>query len=361
MQSLLEIQKRSRQRFEELGLPKKRDEAFRYLPLTRLPALELSPKKITFDADESLIVLPLDEAFMRYGALLQSRFSKSFEKEKNPLYFLTHAEVSEGLFIYVPPGVKAEKPLHLSVQDGGKVHLFLGAGAELKCEITLSSSRMASSLIDINLDRGARLEFVSEKRALGWQFDQIRATLKQNAFFHYYHFSAGAEMVRTDLAIALEGENSEARCEGLAMLGGKCEDHGYVLMHHKAPHTRSHQHFKALLSGKSRSSFEGKILVDQIAQKTDAYQLSNHLLLSGEAICHSKPNLEIFADDVKASHGATVTELDKESLYYIRTRGIDEAQARVWLKKAFCFELTPPFAVDKITERLWKLFSQERG
>jgi Fe-S cluster assembly protein SufD len=111
------------------------------------------------------------------------------------------------------------------------------------------------------------------------------------------------------------------------------------MVEHIAPHTRSRQHFKAILRDRSRSSFEGKILVRPEAQKTQAYQLNNHLLLSEEALSFAKPNLEIFADDVKASHGATVSQLNEEELFYFRCRGFPLVVAQEMLAEGFCNEI----------------------
>jgi Fe-S cluster assembly protein SufD len=144
---------------------------------------------------------------------------------------------------------------------------------------------------------------------------------------------------RHDYRVAMSGENSEALLHGLLTLKDRREAHNNILIDHQAPHCRSNQLFKGVLSDVSRSSFEGKILVRQEAQKTEAFQLNNNLLLSERANADSKPNLEIFADDVKASHGATIGQLNAEHLFYLKTRGLRDIEAKKLLVNGFCREI----------------------
>ena len=141
------------------------------------------------------------------------------------------------------------------------------------------------------------------------------------------------------MKVHLAEENSEAQLYGLARLHGETESHIHATVEHIAPHTRSRQHFKSVLQDRSRVSFEGKIRVLPAAQKTEAYQLNNTLILSDAASANAKPNLEIFADDVKASHGATVGQLDQEQIFYFRSRGLGLEQSKALLIHGFCKEI----------------------
>ncbi|MES2122471.1 MAG: SufD family Fe-S cluster assembly protein, partial [Chlamydiota bacterium] len=166
------------------------------------------------------------------------------------------------------------------------------------------------------------------------------ATLKKDARLQSFTLTSGAKSVRHSYGVQLNGENAEAELKGLSMLSGNRTSHAHVKMVHAAERTRSMQKFKTVLSDASQSSFEGKILVHAIAQKTEAYQLNNSLILSPGAVANCKPNLEIFADDVKASHGATISQIDPQQLFYLTTRGIDEKTARELLVQGFCREMT---------------------
>ena len=163
--------------------------------------------------------------------------------------------------------------------------------------------------------------------------------MKRDSRLHFLSVSRGAKLARTSIKVQLLEENCEALLQGLNVLDLDLQKHTHVLVEHVAPCCRSRQHFKGILRGKSRSSFEGKILVRPEAQKTEAYQLNNTLLLSDEAMGFAKPNLEIFADDVKASHGATVCQLNEEELFYCRSRGIPLPLAQETLAAGFCNEI----------------------
>ena len=166
--------------------------------------------------------------------------------------------------------------------------------------------------------------------------------------FRSVSLTHGSKVHRTSYALSLKGENSEVDLKGLWDLEGAKRAHTHVTIRHESPHARSMQLFKGLLKGSSQSSFEGKILVDPIAQKTQAYQLNHNLLLSDGCIANSKPNLEIFADDVKASHGATVSQLKPDQLFYLKSRGLGEQKAKELLVQGFCQEITDQIRVHYI-------------
>ena len=165
-------------------------------------------------------------------------------------------------------------------------------------------------------------------------------TLKRNSIFHAVNYTEGSFTVRNDYRVALTGERGEASLNGVWMLDEKHEARVHVLMDDQAPSCQSNQLFKGVLTDFARlPSFEGKIYVRREAQKTMAYQLNRNLLLSDRANADSKPNLEIFADDVKASHGATVGQLDEEQMFYLRTRGYSQEEARNILVYAYTKEV----------------------
>ncbi|MCB1106650.1 MAG: SufD family Fe-S cluster assembly protein, partial [Chlamydiia bacterium] len=149
----------------------------------------------------------------------------------------------------------------------------------------------------------------------------------------------------------LEGEKSSVDLKGLSIASKKDEVHHFISVCHLAPNCRSSQHYKTALMGRARSSFEGKIFVEKEAQKTEAYQLNNHLLLSPKAQAHSKPNLEIKADDVKASHGATCSRPKEDELFYLQTRGLSKEEAMWHLARGFCYELAEGKEIDRFLYR----------
>lgn len=224
-----------------------------------------------------VICLDMKEAVRSYGLLLRNVPQK------------------EGTFVYVPPNCEVE------FEGKGHVQLYLGQGARAK----ISGKNLS-----------------------------IAANLKKDSFLKMVLFPENVS-VKVELA----EEQAEVQLFGLAKLKDKEQSHVNILIEHQAPNTRSRQLFKNVLFDQSKATFEGKIYVHSIAQKTQAYQRNSNLLLSDEATAHAKPNLEIFADDVKASHGATFGQLDEEEMFYLRSRGLSRQDAQEWLIDGFCKEI----------------------
>ncbi len=344
-------------RFQEIGLPRPKQEAFQYFPHQALvipePAqkaqIEYPPVQDLHFVDgfyeelqsplaDSVICLPLEKALRTYGLLLQSRFAKTAKEESDPFALLNGALHGRGAFLYVPPKCKAVlHVMHTLTSDkmaSPRLHIYLGRGASLKLhQESRGASGLCNALLDVSLDEGAAL--VLEDMAQG-HLQTVRAHLKRDSHFKALFLG---EALRRSIKVQLTEENGAAELLGLARLQGSQEAHIHATIEHIAPHTRSRQHFKTVVQDQGRYSFEGKILIHSEAQKTESYQLSNALLLSDTAVVNTKPNLEIFADDVKASHGATVGQLDEESLFYLRSRGLSYIQARQWLIEGFCKEI----------------------
>jgi Fe-S cluster assembly protein SufD len=354
---LLNFRKQGWDRFEEIGLPRPKQEAFQYLspkhltfpkPAQRQAPLAAAQAGLVFvdgffeeslsQIPTPLVCLPLEAAMRSYGLLLQNRLAKGMKEETDPFAALNGAFHGRGTFLYVPPKCKAA--LHLThrfsndTMASPRIHVYLGRNAELQLtQTSVGKSAFCNSVLDFVLDEGARLAFHDCQEG---HFQAVRATLKKDSRCKAVLLG---QQLRTSLKVQLAEENSEVEIYGLVRNAQDGESHAHITVEHIAPHTRSRQHFKSVLRDKSRFSFEGKILVRPEAQKTEAYQLSNALLLSDEATVYAKPNLEIFADDVKASHGATVGQLDEEQLFYLRSRGLSLEQAREWLIEGFCKEI----------------------
>ncbi len=372
-------------RFSEKGLPSRKDGAFQYFPLRSLYETSgTSPQLLPLTVDlqqhilpecqescivfldgafcqessrlsglkEQIVVLPMAEAFRSYGHFLQNRFHRILKEERDPFAILNLAQHQPGAFVYVPPKTELKCPIQvLYVQTQPKtfcnprLHLFFGAHAEgalveTEAQFFEGSSVYSNRMLDLGLEEGAivHLDALSSANNASndWHFAAMRASLKANSRLLANYVTTGAKGWRLDLHVALMGENSEAQLKGLWMLSGRQQAHVHVLVEHEAPHCQSLQHFKGVVDENSQSSFEGKIYVHQAAQKTQAYQLNNNLILGEHAIANSKPNLEIFADDVKASHGATMTQLSAEELFYLQARGIGSEEAKGLLVNGFC-------------------------
>ncbi len=353
---LINYRKKGWDRFEAIGLPKPKQEAFQYL--TKKIQFPPLAERNSFSAPASnglvfvdgffedaasiipspLICLPLEAAVRSYGLFLQARLAKILGQETDPFAALNGAFQGRGVFLYIPPKCKAALQLTQIYRSVGtaspRLHIYLGREAQLDLiQTSQGHSELSNSAIDFVLDAGAHLSFIDHADG---HFKAIRATLKKDSKLKTVQLG---QTLRTSIQIELAEENSESELYGLSRLDQDQESHIHATVTHAAPHTRSRQHFKSVLKGKSRFSFEGKIHVHPEAQKTEAYQLNNNLILSNDASAHAKPNLEIFADDVKASHGATVGQLDEEALFYLRSRGLGLLQAREWLVQGFCKDI----------------------
>jgi Fe-S cluster assembly protein SufD len=375
--------------FLELGLPTRKDEVFRYVRLNYFFSDKYEaarPTNVVFkdiekhilpECQNSVLVfvngyfnpllsrmsalpkkaitMPLTEAMQTFGSFLNSQLGKAIREETDPFAAINTALHRDGLFLYLPPKTFVETPVQLlNVIDPQtspmlimpRLQVFAGAQSELKListQVRFSNDKYVYNMVvDVAIEDDAHVKYT--QMACGtpdniWHFDALRATLKRNSTLKSVCITDGGATVRHDYRAALMGENAEVQLNGMWMLGGKKEAHTHVLVDHQAPNCRSMQMFKGGLNDSSRSSFEGKILVRQAAQKTEAFQLNNNLLLSDQAHADSKPNLEIFADDVKASHGATIGQLDPEHIFYMKTRGFTEAQAKSILVYGFCLEV----------------------
>ena len=312
---------------------------------------------------DQIICLPLDKAIKTYGLFLHNRFAKIDKIEKDPQVFLNFAFHGKGLFIYVPPHVQIEKPIEIlylsTTKDliSPRIHMMLGKNASisiLQSHQTWIEDPEINIGFDLIQDAGSRfylcdVQFVPEESCSN---TSIRVTLKKDAVCDLFHATDGAKKVRFSAHADLLEENSSFSLKALAMLHGKRVSEFDTLAEHAAEHCQSHQHVKSLLNHQSRFQFDGKIYVHPQAQKTQSYQLNNTLLLSDDAMAKVKPNLEIFADDVKASHGATLAQMAEKELFYLCSRGIPKTDAQTLLIHGFCQDFIREIKIDSVKEIL---------
>lgn len=379
--------------FEELGLPSRKAEVFQYVNLNKLFSKQLvlsESASVSIEAHilpecknsyivfvngqmdlslsnltglpEKVIAIPLKEALKAFGSYINNQVAKNLTEEVDPFAALNAAFIQKALFFYVPPSVVLASPLQIIHVVQGENQLicphmefFFGALSEAEVITTVvhnnASGNFFNSVTNFSLEEGAQIEYsrvLFSEEPMGWHFDATRAYLKKDSKLESVIAETGSETFRDDYKVALIGSNAEVHLNGVAMLKERLESHTHVLVDHQAPDCRSLQVFKNSLDGFSKASFEGKIYVHKIAQKTQAFQLNNNLILNDGAKCDSKPNLEIFADDVKASHGATFGSLDAEQLFYLRARGISGKEAKNLLIQGFCFEIIEKFKVPSL-------------
>ena len=341
-------------------LPTKRLEAWRYTDLAPLSALIFAPPPPAAVPKLPALDLPrlvflngrFTEALSSHIAIA-TPFAQEAEISAQPLALINAEQAHDGVTLSVPDGVDAGTILliaHAAASAPFAAHLrhrvTLGQGAKLTVIDIAKGDGVYwhNPVWDITLADGAQLNHyrLQDESRDAFNTATFRADIGAGATYEHFTATIGAKLSRTEIHATLNGEDATAQLNAAQLLGG--EQHGDFtsVVAHKAPNCPSRQTVKSVLSGLARGVFQGRIEVDRIAQKTDGYQMSRALLLSPNAEMDIKPELQIYADDVKCSHGATIGTLDEEQLFYLRSRGIPEAEARTLLIRAFLDDALQP-------------------
>ncbi len=392
------VRARAWERFVSRGWPNKKSEPFTYVPLRHLYALDYrmaEPSSMDRHAIEQYILAECKNSVLvfidgnfseelsslpysvttvslgdaekgSYASFIQRRNQQRLDQEEDPFVLLTLSMDQQGVFVFVPPHLELKAPIQClfisttaQAASFPKIQVAIGAHSTVSWISTSAylgdiASVFSSSVIDVALDESSKFQHtVSIDSPKGsWEFYAMRASLKKNSRLDCKNLVTGGKNSRQDYRITLLGEGADAIVTGLSWLDHDQQAHAHVIVDHQAPSCTSNQFFKGVLSGVSRSSFTGKILVRQQAQKTQAYQLNNNLLLTEGTIVNSKPGLEILADDVKASHGATVSQLDEDQLFYLKTRGLSHAVATQMLVLGFCKDVVDKIGCDDLQKEI---------
>lgn len=316
---------------------------------------KISHKHSTVDLDGEILYLPLEEAFSLYGSLVESQISTLFQEEKNPYSLYTLSQAKTPLFFHIEEGKKVSLQI-VYVQTTKNalspcfMQWYLGKNAVANISTSYlaldpSFEGMHLQTAIVSLEEKAELHWIDERKDLHQKRSEstFRALLKKEAKLYKSSFSESQAFFTEEASMKLSGEKAHAELSALLLAEKEDKKSMKILMEHISPEATSSQLVKTVAAGSAKTSFSGKIYVHPEAQKTDSYQLNQSLLLSDKASIETMPNLEIFADDVKASHGATVSECDDSSLFYLQSRGLSKAFAKELLTKAFCEEVLQKF------------------
>ncbi len=303
------------------------------------------------DLPAGVRVLGLAEAIAQEGDLLKTHVGGIAEQNGHALAALNSALMADGCLVILEPEAQLElELLFVAVPDGGtpayhpRISILAGAGSYLSLaeqHATLGDHKYWSNPVaDIRLGENASMRHyrLQEESNHAWQTSLTKVRTNLGASYENFIVATGGCYTRNEIEVTLEGEGASCDLGGGFMLSGEQEIDNQLRVDHAAPNCVSRQSYRGVLDERAHGIFQGKTLVQREAQKTDGNQLSRVLLLSPEAVMDAKPELEIYADDVKCSHGATVGELDGEQLFYLRSRGIDETSARRLLIAAFLEE-----------------------
>jgi Fe-S cluster assembly protein SufD len=396
--------------FEEKGFPTKKEESWKYTSLNSIlkhdysvfpkqeNAIEYNDVKKHFihDIDTYKIVFidgkysshlsqtthdGLDVCLMssalnkpKYRLIIENYFNKAATKDSLPS--LNTAFSNEGAYIHIPKNKLVEKPIQI-------IHLSTGNEAATMLQprnliVADENSHVQiierhQSLTDNPVLTNCVTEIFANKRAIidyyKIQNDNANASLIDNTFIKQkresvasvHTFAFGGKLTRNNLNFYQEGERIDSTLKGVTIIGEKQHVDHNTLVHHIEPNCESHQDYKGIFGENATGVFNGKIIVEKLAQKTNAFQANNNILISDKATINTKPQLEIFADDVKCSHGCTIGQLDETAMFYMRSRGIPEKEAKALLMFAFSNNVMSSVKIPEIKQRITQIIANKLG
>ncbi|MEI7712874.1 MAG: Fe-S cluster assembly protein SufD [Rhodospirillales bacterium] len=346
------VRQRAAASFRALGLPggtsARRAEAWKYTslrPVAETAFMTPVAHGLSIDLSASTATCSRFAATPDFGALPRP--------DRDPMVALNTMLAEDGAILHVPAETDAGLVRIESHGNGPTafhprhaIHLEAGATLIVLETATGNGSYLHNAVTEITIGAGAHLTHIrlQDESPDSFHFATIYADVAEGGTYDGFSLVLGARIARTEIHARLVGENGVAHMNGVQLLTGNQHADFSSVVRHDAPHGTSRQTVKNVLAGRSRGVFQGRIEVARHAQKTDGYQMNQALLISQDAEIDSKPELEIFADDVKCSHGATVGELDAEQLFYLRSRGVPDSEARAMLVRAFLTE-----ALDLVT------------
>ena len=396
--------------FETKGFPNKKQEAWKYTSLNSIlkndysvfpkheEALDYKDVKKYFihDIDSYKIIFidgkysshlsetthdDIDVCLMsaaltkpKYRLIIENYFNKVASKDS--LAYLNTAFSNEGAYIHIPKNKLVDKPIQI-------IHFSTGNEAALMLQprnlvVVDENSHVQiierhQSLTDNPVLTNSVTEIFANKRAIvdyyKIQNDRQTASLIDNTYINQraeslakvHTFSFGGKLTRNNLNFYQNGERIDSTMKGITIIGDKQHVDHNTLVHHIEPNCESHQDYKGIFDANSTGVFNGKVVVEKEAQKTNAFQANNNILVSDKATINTKPQLEIFADDVKCSHGCTIGQLDDSALFYLRSRGIPENEAKGLLMYAFSNNVLDSVKIPQIKQRITKLIANKLG
>ena len=386
-------------RFEQLGFPSVSNEEWKYTNLAALAKENFVPARRseeTLDVNgfaypetasahlvvvdgflredlsvktglEGVVAIDLFSAASdaRYNKLVRKYLARDAGYDNNGLTALNTAFLQSGVFLLIPKNIELETPLQITyVADAENSASFprVLIVAEENSSATVFENFVSknggryftNSIAEIIVKDGARLHHYRVQRESKQAFHTATTAAELGRSSHYdtTSINLGAQLSRHDVSVVMDHEGAETSVDGLYMVGADQHTDTHSVIDHRQPHCNSHQLYKGILDGNGRAVFNGKVFVREGAQKTDAMQTNKNLLLSDKARVDTKPQLEIYADDVKCAHGAAVGQIDPEELFYLETRGINPELGRNLLTYGFAEEVIARIKIESIRTEL---------
>ncbi len=405
-----EIRTKALQDFEKLGFPTKKLEAWKYTSLNSVlkqdysifpdneVAIELADVKKYFihDIDTYKIIFidgkyssflsdtthdEMDICLLssalekpKYKAVIENYFNKIAEQDN--LTSLNTAFAKEGAYIYIPRNVEVEKPIQIINFTTGKEDATMLQPrnlivAEQNAHVQIierhqsltSNPVLTNSVTEVYAAKDATVDIykIQNDNNNASLVDNAYIEQKSNSIVSVHTFSFGGNITRNNLNFYQKGEHIDSILKGITIIEGKQHIDHHTLVHHIEPNCESHQDYKGIYDERSTAVFNGKVIVEKEAQKTNAYQQNNNILVSDKATINAKPQLEIFADDVKCSHGCTIGQLDNDALFYMQQRGIPKKEAKALLMYAFANTVLESVKIPEVKQRINKLIANKLG
>jgi len=405
-----EVRSEAIKQFESIGFPNKKLENWKYTSLknllntdyTVLPEINnvlefKNIKKYLIDDIDSYKIIFVDGKYCSHlsetthegmdicilsAALTQSKYELIIENYFNKIALkdgitsLNTAFSNEGVFIHIPKNKFVEKPIqiiHFSTGNESSLMFqprnMIVVDENSQVQIierhqSLSKNKVfTNSVTEIYADKKSIIEYykIQNDNLQASLIDNTYVNQQRNSSFSMHTFSFGNELVRNNLNISQNDEFIETTIKGVTIIGNNQHvDHNTLIQHNK-PNCNSHQDYKGIYDNKSTGVFNGRIVVNKQAQKTNAFQSNNNILLSDKATINAKPQLEIYADDVKCSHGCTVGQLDKNALFYLKSRGIPEKEATALLMYGFANNILKSVKIPEIKTRITNIIANKLG
>lgn len=328
------------------------------------------PEKSSVKAlNECFVATSLPEVLAneKYAEIFRQHFARLVSSEINGFTALNTAFASHGAFLFIPKNARVEAPIHLLFHSSDeqaafaafpRVFVFLETGAEATLieHYTRAGETkyFTDAIVEIVLENNARLTHyrVQRESQAALHVGTTGVSLQRDSHYDTTNLNFGGALARHDIGVRFNGEGAECFVDGLYMIGDVQHTDTHSTIEHLVKNCKSNQTYKGVLSGKSRAVFNGKVYVAEGASGTDGYQSNKNLLLSNDARVDTKPQLEIFNDDVKCSHGATVGQLEDEELFYLLSRGLSEPLARNLLTYGFAEEVINKIEIESIKKQL---------
>jgi Fe-S cluster assembly protein SufD len=366
------IREEARARFAELGFPTRHDEDWRFTSVTPIARTSFVPGRTGLPACPRV---PQGVQISRLSGspreLVESHLARYASYRYNPFVALNTANFEDGLFIHIAQGAVVEEPIEIIVESSANgrptvsyprvlivaepdsqatiIETYQGGGTYFTNPVTelLAGDH---AIID-----HYKMQTESER---AFHVATLQIQLGRDTSFRSHSISLGGALVRNDVNSVL-AEGAECTLNGLYLAAGEQHIDNHTSIDHAKPHGTSHELYKGILDGHSSAVFNGKILVRKDAQKTDAKQTNKNLVLSEQAVIDTKPELQILADDVRCTHGATIGQLDAEGLFYLQSRGIGREEARKLLILAFARDIVDRIKPERLRHTLESLLLEK--